>query len=268
MWPVLFRIGDFEITTFGLMMFVAFIAAAWLTAIEFQRRNLPRELAGDALMGAAIGGIIGGKLYYAILYGDLSLLFQRAGLVWYGGLIGGFLVVSGIVLYKRVDYLRAADGVAPGLALGYALGRIGCFLVGDDYGKPTDLPIGVAFPKGAPPTTASSLRSFGVEIDPSIPGNTLLEVHPTQLYTAFTFFAVCGFLLWISRNHWVRGRVWSWFLILLAAERFVVEFFRAKDDRFFGEMTLAQVISIVIFVIGVAMLAWVEKKAAKELALE
>lgn len=264
MWPTLIKIGSFEITTFGLMMFAGFLVGAWIMTKEFRRLGLDEDLASNILIAAVIGGILGGKIYYAILYGDLSLIFSRAGLVWYGGLLGGFIGGSIVVLRSRADYLTAADGVAPGLAMGYALGRIGCFLVGDDYGRPTDSWVGIAFPEGAPPTTASSLRAFGVEVDPSIPGHAILEVHPTQLYTAFTFFAVTGILLWISRNHYWRGRIWSLFLIFLGVERFLVEFVRAKDDRFFGDFTVAQLISVAIVIIGVILLAVREKARPRE----
>lgn len=254
MWPTLIKIGSFEITTFGLMMFVGFIVGTWLMTRQFRRLGIDEDLASNILIAGVIGGILGGKIYYAILYGDLGLIFSRAGLVWYGGLIGGFVAASIVVLRSRNDYLTTADAAAPGLAIGYALGRVGCFLVGDDYGRPTDSWVGIAFPKGAPPTTARSLRAFGVDIDPSIPGDAVLKVHPTQLYTAFSFFVFTAILLWILKNHYWRGRVWAIFLIFLGVERFLVEIVRAKDDRFFGDFTVAQLISIVIAIIGVVLL--------------
>src|SRR3954449_11961489 len=134
MYPTLVRIGSFEITTFGLMMFIAFVAAGWILSRQFRRYGLSDELASSVGMGAAIGGIIGAKIYYAILFHDWHLLFDRAGLVWYGGLMGGFLGCWFLLWRRRVDFLTAADATVPSLAVGYAIGRIGCFLVGDDYG--------------------------------------------------------------------------------------------------------------------------------------
>jgi phosphatidylglycerol---prolipoprotein diacylglyceryl transferase len=264
MWPTLIRFGEFEITTFGLMMFVAFVVAAWVTTREFRRLGLDEEIVSSIVIAAVVGGILGGKLYYAILVGDLSLMFTRAGLVWYGGLLGGFLAASLVVLWKKVDFLTAADATAPGLAIGYALGRIGCFLVGDDYGRPTESWVGIAFPEGAPPTTARSLRQFGVEVDPSIPGDALLRVHPTQLYTAFAFFAFFGLLLWLSRRYYWRGRIWAIFLILLGVERFLVEIVRAKDDRIFGDFTIAQVISVAVVIIGIVLFVVRERARRSE----
>src|SRR5437762_1769752 len=83
---------------------------------------------------------------------------------------------------QRINFLGAADAAAPALAIGYSLGRIGCFLVGDDYGRPTTSWVGIAFPKGSPPTTAEELRNFGASVDPSLPPDAILRVHPTQLY--------------------------------------------------------------------------------------
>ena len=160
MFPTLVKFGSFEITTFGLMMFLAFIVGGWVLTRQFRRYGLTDDLASSMVMFAAVGGIVGAKIYYAILFRDWHLLFDRAGLVWYGGLIGGFLGCWFLLWRKRVDFLTAADATVPSLAIGYALGRIGCFLVGDDYGAPTNGWWGIAFPKGSPPTTAYALRDF------------------------------------------------------------------------------------------------------------
>ena len=253
MWPTLIKIGNFEITTFGLMMFVAFIVGGYITTIQFRRYGLSADDASNVLLAAAIGGIIGAKIYYAILYRDFSLLFSRAGLVWYGGFIGGAIAISALLVWKKIPYLTAADGIAPGGALGYGLGRIGCFLVGDDYGAPTESFVGIAFPKGSPPTTADSLRDFGAKVDPSLPGDALLRVHPTQLYEAAAAVVIFLILLAASRRPHISGRVFALFLILAGTERFLVEFVRAKDDRFLGDFTIAQLISVILIVIGVAL---------------
>lgn len=250
MFPTLVKIGAFEITTFGLMMFLGFLAAGWVLARELRRHGIHDDVASSIVMAGALGGILGAKIYYAILVRDWRLLFDRAGLVWYGGLIGGAAAVSWVIVRRRIDFLVTADCAAPALAIGYSLGRIGCFLVGDDYGRPTDAWFGVAFPKGAPPTTASALRSFGVNVDPSLPPDTILRVHPTQLYESaaalFMFFVLSRMN---ARPH-VKGRVFGWFLILLGVERFLVEIVRAKDDRFLGPFTIAQLISVVLVVVG------------------
>ncbi len=250
MYPTLIKFHGFEITTFGLMMFLAFVTAGWVLTRQFRRYKLTDDLASSIVMAAAIGGIVGAKVYYAILFRDWHLLFDRAGLVWYGGLIGGFLACSWLIWKNRVDYFTAADATAPALAIGYALGRIGCFLVGDDYGRPTDSWVGIAFPKGSPPTTADELRRFGVAVDPSIPPYTVLKVHPTQLYEAAAALLMFVILIALSRRPHVRGRIFGAFLVLMGIERFLVEIVRAKDDRFLGAFTIAQLISVLLVFIG------------------
>ena len=260
MFPTLLKIGSFEITTFGLMMFLAFVIGGWVLARQFRRFGLDEELASTLVVAAALGGIVGAKVYYAILFRDWRLLFDRAGLVWYGGLIGGFLACVWVVRRHRVPFLTVTDSAAPALSIGYALGRIGCFLVGDDYGRPTDAWFGVAFPKGAPPTTADALRQFGVAIDPSIPPDQVLRVHPTQLYETFAALLMFAILMRINRGARQPGLAWGVFLILLGIERFLVEIVRAKDDRFFGPFTVAQLISVILVVAGIV---WAARSKAR-----
>jgi phosphatidylglycerol---prolipoprotein diacylglyceryl transferase len=255
MYPTLVKIGSFEITTFGLFMFLAFVAAGWVLSRQFRRYGLTDDVASSMVMAAAVGGIVGAKIYYAILFRDWHLLFTRAGLVWYGGLIGGVIVCTLYLRAQRIDWFTAADAGAPALSLGYFVGRIGCFLVGDDYGRPTDAWFGVAFPKGSPPTTAAELRNFGAQVDPSIPGDAILRVHPTQLYESAAALVMFFILMRFARVPHPRGRVFGWFLILMGLERFLVEIVRAKDDRFLGPFTVAQLISCLLVIAGSALVA-------------
>jgi phosphatidylglycerol---prolipoprotein diacylglyceryl transferase len=254
MYPTLFKFGSFEITTFGLMMFAAFIVGGWVLTRQFRRYGLSEDAASNIVLAAAVGGIAGAKIYYAILFRDWHTLLDRAGLVWYGGLIGGFLLCSAYLLWSRIDYFTVADAAAPALAIGYALGRIGCFLVGDDYGRPTNSWIGIAFPKGSPPTTAESLRQFGVQVDPSIPPDQVLRVHPTQLYESASAFVMFAILMYAAKRPHAKGRIFGLFLILMGIERFLVEIVRAKDDRFLGPFTVAQLISVLILICGVVLI--------------
>jgi phosphatidylglycerol:prolipoprotein diacylglycerol transferase len=260
MFPTILKIGQFEITSFGVMMFLAFVISGWVLSRQFRRLGMDEELASSMVVAAALGGIVGAKIYYAILFRDWHLLFDRAGLVWYGGMIGGLLACSWLVWRHKVDYFTVADAASPALAIGYALGRIGCFLVGDDYGRPTDAWFGVAFPQGAPPTTAQSLREFGVTVDPSIPPGQVLSVHPTQLYESAAALVMFGVLMAVNRRPHRRGLSWALFLIMLGIERFLVEIVRAKDDRFFGGFTVAQLISVVLIVAGLAIIATVRNR--------
>src|SRR2546430_1958925 len=265
MYPTLLKIGSFEITTFGLMMFIAFITAGWVLTRQFRKHGLHDELASSMVMAAAIGGIVGAKIYYAILFRDWHLLFDRAGLVWYGGMIGGILAVSFLVWRRKLDYFTVADATAAPAALGYALGRIGCFLVGDDYGRPTDSWVGIAFPKGSPPTTAEELRHFGVAVDPTLASDTILRVHPTQLYESAAALVMFFILMRASRAAHPRGRVFGLFLILMGVERFLVEIVRAKDDRFLGPFTIAQLISVILVIGGIVLAARRSEEHTSEL---
>ena len=265
MYPELFTLnlpvlGELTITSFGVMLALAFLSGHFVLRSELGRLGADPELGGDALLGALIGGIVGAKLYYVVLYWDLTaadpfgMLFSRGGLVWFGGFLGGVLGVIWAIRRRGASIPLTADAVAPALSLSYAIGRLGCFLVGDDYGRPTDSFVGISFPQGQPPSTAGNLRRFGTDVDPAIPDTEVLAVHPTQLYESglsLLFF----FFLWSLRNHpHKKGWLFAIWLMLAGGERFVVELFRAKDDRFLGSFTLAQAISVGVIVIGVTLI--------------
>ncbi|HVR27921.1 MAG TPA: prolipoprotein diacylglyceryl transferase family protein [Thermoanaerobaculia bacterium] len=247
----LFRIGPLSISPFGVMMVVAFFAA-YLQL----RRNLVRLEIGDdedasaILLAAALGGILGAKVYYAILYGDWRLLLERYGLVWYGGFVVATLAILWTLRRRRLPPWLAADAIAPALPLGYALGRIGCFLVGDDYGVPTSMPWGVKFPEGLPPTDVASLRrEFGIDLPADLPPDQLVPVHPTQLYEAALALAIWGCAQRLLRRSTRPGTAALAVVALLALERFTIEFLRAKDDRLLGTFTVAQALSLGVLVV-------------------
>lgn len=270
MHPVLFEFKGITVTTFGLMLGLAFLAAGWVASLEFERKGRGRDVAWTLLMGALIGGIVGAKLYYAFLNwpllveDPLGTIFSRAGLVWYGGLIGGSI---GVILMARKEELpipQVADVAALSIPIAYAIGRIGCFLVGDDYGRPTESWVGLAFPEGSPPTTAENLRGyFGVDVPSSIPDWQVLRVHPTQLYEV-AMTTVIFLILWRLRRHPHRaGWLFTLYLVLAGVERLIVEFFRVKDDRFFGPFTLAQLISVALILGGAVGLIALRERARR-----
>ncbi len=251
----LFSVGNVSISPFGGLMVLAFLTG-WMQ-LRWGMRRLElgdEEDASALLLAAGIGGIGGAKIYYAILYGDPGSLLERSGLVWYGGLILGAASVLWVARRRGLPMLRAADAGAPTVALGYAIGRIGCFLVGDDYGLPTDLPWGVAFRYGLPgPTTAGFMRrEYGAAVAPEVPADELLRVHPTQLYETVACLAIWALGAWLITRRPRPGTIATVVLSLMAAERFLVEFVRAKDDRLFGHFTVAQLLSVaLILVLGV-----------------
>ncbi|MEM9555865.1 MAG: prolipoprotein diacylglyceryl transferase [Acidobacteriota bacterium] len=255
----LFRIGSFSVSPFGVMLVLALLSSYWQLRRQMLRTGIGDEEDASAIVfTCGFLGIAGGKLYYAMLVQDWSAFLSRAGIVWYGSLIAGLAGFVWVVWRRRLPMRRTLDAAAPALPLGYAVGRIGCLLVGDDYGVPSDVPWAMKFPNGLPPSTAGSLRhQFGVEVDPSIADSTVLAVHPTQIYTSLAAFAIWGFALWLAGRGSLRpGRLLLVVLALLSVERFLVEFLRAKDDRFFADtFTLAQLISVALLV-GVALVAW------------
>jgi len=252
----LFHIGSFSVSPFGLMLVCAFLASylqlrwgmRWLGAGD-------DEDASALVFAAGLGGIVGAKVYYALLNRDWHVLLDRSGLVWYGGFIVGAAAVLVVIRRRRLPAWPLMDAAVPALALGYAVGRIGCFLVGDDYGRPSNLPWAVAFPVGLPRTTAGELRQvFHLDIPATVPDDTLLRVHPTQLYETVTCLLIWGGAVWLLRRRAfpaaVPGFLGLLVLGLLSLERFLVEFLRAKDDRFFGDFTLAQVFAVAVCVIA------------------
>ena len=184
MYPVLFRIGDFEITSFGVLVAIGSLIGIWIFQRELTRRGLP-EAGVDAGIAGVLGGLLGAKLLWTIEHvGDgpiTDLLFSRGGMSWFGGLVGGVGAGIWMLRRRRIPVMAGLAAASPGLALGHAIGRVGCFLVGDDYGRPTDLPWGVAFPQGLPPTD--------------------IPVHPTQLYEMAALLPVVWLLIRWRRFH-------------------------------------------------------------------
>ena len=239
MYPTIVDFGPVGIHSYGLMLATAFITVVFVIQSELKRRGFVPELASTIVMAAAIGGIVGAKIYSALLDGQITFqeIFSTSGLVWYGGFIGGCLGVIIVVLRSPNPFLPTIDVVGPTVILGYGIGRIGCLLAGDgDYGPPSDLPWAMAFPNGTVPTD--------------------IPVHPTPIYEtllSFTFFGI----LWSQRRKFeaMPGVLFGVSLIALGVERFIAEFWRLTP-RVLGWMTAAQLLSIAAFIIGIALILW------------
>lgn len=255
--PTSFSLGPLELTGFGLAVLAGFVISQIICQRELTRRGqlVEAEAIPDVVLAALLGTLIGAKTYYVILVGDISVYFSRGGFVFWGGFIGAVILCWLVIVRKKLAFLRIADVAGIAIAAGYSVGRTGCWAVGDDYGRPWSGPFSVRFPQGAPPSTAQNLEQmFGVPMPAGTPPTEVIAVHPTQLYETFMGFLMF-LVLWRLRKHTHKeGWLFGVYCILAGTERFIVEFFRAKDDRFVAGLTVAQAIAMTIAAIGVAIL--------------
>jgi phosphatidylglycerol:prolipoprotein diacylglycerol transferase len=245
MIPDSLHIGPIPIHVFGLCLALAFLAAGWVVGREFERKGLDPELASSAVVWAAVGGIVGARLWIVLdawpefVAAPVSFLFTGGGFVFYGGLAGGALAMTVFFRRARIPWLGGADAVAPGLVLGQAIGRIGCQLAGDgDWGRVTTLPWGMAYP-------------HAVVGWPHPPG---VRVHPTPLYECAAYLVVFAFLWTRRREPAPDGTIFSWYLVLTSGARFLVEFVRINPPVLLG-LTEAQLVSLVLAALGGSCLA-------------
>jgi phosphatidylglycerol---prolipoprotein diacylglyceryl transferase len=244
MHPVLFRFGSFEITSFGAMVALGAALGILLLRRELIRSGLDGAKGMDAALVGVLGGLAGAKLLYVVehLAEPLSsTLLSRGGMSWFGGLTGGVIAGLAMVAWQRLPLMAVLSAAAPALTLGQAVGRIGCFLVGDDYGKATTLPWGIAFPEGLPPTSD--------------------RVHPTQLYEAALLFAMTAILVGLRRRGAGNHVVFGTYLLAAGGVRFLIELVRVNEVVFLG-LTTAQLFSIAIAVLGAWLLVSGPKVAA------
>jgi phosphatidylglycerol---prolipoprotein diacylglyceryl transferase len=250
MHPELFRIGNFVISTFGLMMATAFLVGSWLTARRMKEVGLDPDLATTLLVYVMLGGILGSKLYFAI---DVSiregrpftdLLFSRDGITWYGGLIMGTVVGAIGARIHAVSVVTMMNCVAPAVAVGQAIGRVGCFLVGDDYGRESTLPWAVGFPKGAPPTP---------------PG---VRVHPTQIYEILWLLPV-ALVLWKRRDR--SPFLFGEYMVANGLGRLVIENLRVNPKVLLG-LTEPQIVGIALILGGSASWLYFKLRRAPAIA--
>ena len=264
MFPIIYDFGEINIfgfsfhpviNSYGFMLMLAFYSCYYLLNKDLKNQGHKPSLAGDIIFAAAVGGIVGSRVYFILenfeefIADPVGMIFSGGGLVFLGGLIGGLLAVTYVINKNQLSWFIVADHVAPLLILGYAIGRIGCLLVGDDYGLPTHLPWGIEFPNGIPP---SAYRVFQtqypwVDISNFTPG--VLKVHPTQIYETLLGFGIFYYLF--SKRKFVRvpGSLFFSYLILAGLERFFIEFLRINQKYFIG-LSGAQLISLAMFSVG------------------
>lgn len=238
MFPELLRIGDFHITSFGAMVAVSFLVAFWISGMEFERKGMSRRLHEHIFLASLLGGILGAKFLFLIENVPLSdilshpkhYLLQRGGLTFYGGLFLALFASFVVTKKYKESFWKVLDATAPALAIAYATGRVGCLLVGDDYGIASTLPWAMPFPKGSPPT--------------------LEAVHPTQIYETIIMSLVFLVLWKIRKKDRPVGWLASIYLGLAGLERFFIEFIRNTTESPISGLSVAQVMALALILVG------------------
>ena len=244
MIPDNLRIGPIPIHWFGIFLALAMAAAGWATSREFQRRGLEGKLAWDAAILGALGGVVGARLWVifeswpAFIENPVRFIFTGGGLAWYGGLLGGTIALTLFFRRHSIPWLAGADAVAPALALGHAVGRIGCQVSGDgDWGTETKLPWGMAYPHAV----------VGWDYPPDV------RVHPTPIYEMLAYLAIFAWLWRTRHRSEPSGRQFGRYLVLAGIARFLVEFVRINPRVALG-LSVAQWVSLVLIVVGLGLL--------------
>jgi phosphatidylglycerol---prolipoprotein diacylglyceryl transferase len=238
MRPVLFEVGPLEVHSWGVLAAVAF-GCAWLVLRrELERLTGHGDAAGRLVLAAAIGGIVGARVYWFFEHlGDASLTdsFSGAGFTWYGGLLGGAGAVVLVARRRHVPLDLLVGAAAPALALGYGVGRIACQLAGDGtYGVASDLPWAMSYPHGEVPTTE--------------------RVHPTPVYETFASLLIFS-VLWRLRTRMAAVRLFAVYLLLAGLERFLIELIR-RNEQVLGGLTQPQLFAPAMVIAGIVLLAW------------
>ena len=239
MYPVICSIGPLKIYSYGLMVGIAFIVATYFALKRASLFGIPKEVVNNLVIIFLISGILGARILYVALNINFFIanpsnifMINRGGLVFYGGFIGA--LIAGIIYARavKVSILDAADLIVPFAALGHAIGRIGCFLNGCCYGKLTDSFIGVVFP------------------------NTFVKVYPSQLFSSAGLLIIFAILFRMQKHRRFKGQVLALYLISYGAFRFLIEFTRGDMLPVFYDITVTQIISLVIMLCGINLYLW------------
>jgi phosphatidylglycerol---prolipoprotein diacylglyceryl transferase len=252
-YPRLLTTPYYTLHTFGVLLAAAYLFALWWLVRSGRRAGLDPDTLSSLGFWAIFGAILGAKALmvvrsfpdYAANPGELfSRSFLTSAGDFYGGFVGG--VVASIIFFRlnpSLSFWPFADLCAPAIALGQAIGRIGCLMAGDDYGRATTLPWAVTF-------TDPDAASIG--------GAPLgVPLHPVQAYESIVCLALFVFLVWLSRRKRFDGEVLIAYSILYAVARFIIEYFRGDADRGFvfgGLLSISQFIAILVVLLALAVL--------------
>ena len=254
MHPIAFYFGALPIRWYGVMMALAFLAGLWTATRRARLANVSGEIIADVTMWLMAGSIAGARIVYVTTYWKQEFadqpfhevfMIQHGGLVYYGGLIGATLAGFGYLTWKKLPVWKIADVLAPSIALGSVFGRIGCLLNGCCFGRACDLPWAIHFP--------SDHETLGA------------SVHPTQIYDALLNLILYLALAWLFRRRKFDGQILALYFIGYAICRTTVEFFRGDYpvNHIHAGLTSAQIVSLPILIVGIALLFWRRNAQAK-----
>lgn len=259
MFPILISIFGFKIHTYGVLMAAGFIISLNLSMISAKKYQIEANKILDLGVYTLVCVIIGGKLLYLIVYlrdfidnpGEIFSILRIGG-IYYGGLILALIVDVWFLKKNKLDAWLVGDILAPYIALGHSIGRIGCFASGCCYGKPTDMPWGVTF------TNQYSHDMFGVPL--------YIPIHPTQLYESFILLTIFAILVFLSRKKSFNGQIFWSYILLYGCGRFLVENFRGdpRGSLFGGYLSTSQFISILLSLLAIGMLIYLFRKHVKK----
>jgi phosphatidylglycerol:prolipoprotein diacylglycerol transferase len=238
MHRVLFQIGPFTLYSYGFVVAAGFLLSAILVLADSKRFKLDRESVFDCLIAILIGGIVGGRLLFVFINLDTYLkdplrvlMLNEGGMAFHGALVGAVLGSIIVCVKKNLPFWKTADVIAPYIALGHAVGRIGCLLNGCCYGKVTTGPL-----------------ALGVIFE----GEIAMRV-PTQIYSTIFLLALYVVLIELRDRRRFDGYVFSMYIILYSIFRFFIEFWRGDTEIVLFNLTLAQIISIIMIFCGVVL---------------
>jgi phosphatidylglycerol:prolipoprotein diacylglycerol transferase len=270
MIPVLFHLGPLTVYSYGLMMALGFLAADYVIRLECIRRGYDPEYSSSIVITAAVMGLVGSRVYAILddlptyLADPKTMIFSGSGFVFYGGMFGGILGAYLVSRWYRIGFGTTVDMCGPALAIGQAIGRIGCQLSGDgDWGTVSNLPWAMAYPKaivGWNSQTVLKLDEHYQLVSGFFPG---VRVHPAPIYETILYTGVFMILWSMRKTSHPAGRVFYWYLVLAGAARFVVEFVRI-NTRVFYMFSEAQLIAVAMMVLGGALLIITREKGATE----
>ena len=248
MYPVLFKIGEFTVYTYGAMVFLGVLLGYFVALRQARREGIANKDFSDIFFWTVIFAFSGARFLFLIVEFDrflqnpLGMLLSRSGFVFYGAIIAGIAAVYLLTSKRKSDRLKVFDSFALAIPLGHVFGRIGCFCYGCCYGRPTDSPFGILFPPGCP------AGSLGV------------KVIPTQLISALALFLIFVVLKIIASRKKFDGQLTVFYFIIYGLFRFIIEIYRGDPRGTIMYLSTSQVISVIMVLIGGILLFKLTRK--------